>query len=84
VRCSRCKEIAELNCQIANKFLRIVSVAMNLRKPKLDWINKVLADAEEGLGSVLLKRRLEFSTDLEQRKAIVDQLMTNPDSRGGV
>jgi hypothetical protein len=33
-------------------------------------------------GSVPLKRRSELPTDLEQRKAIVDQVMTSPDSRG--
>jgi hypothetical protein len=30
--------------QSSDKFLRIVSVVMNPRKPKLDWIKKVLAD----------------------------------------
>jgi hypothetical protein len=33
-----------LICQSADKLLRIVGVVMNPRKPKFDWIKKVLAD----------------------------------------
>jgi hypothetical protein len=35
-------------CQSADKLLRIVSVVMNPRKPKFDWIKKVLADPVVG------------------------------------
>jgi hypothetical protein len=39
-----------LICQSADKLLRIVGVVMNPRKPKFDWIKKVLADPVAGLG----------------------------------
>ena len=42
--------MAGLIRQSADKFLRIVSVVMNPRKPKFDWIKKVLADPIVGLG----------------------------------
>jgi hypothetical protein len=61
--------------KVPTKLLRIVGVVMNQRKPKFDWIKKVLADPLVGFGELATETPSELSVDLK-----TGQLMINLDS----
>jgi hypothetical protein len=53
--------------KVPTKLLRIVGVVMNQRKPKFDWIKKLLADPLVGFGELATETPSELSVDLKNR-----------------